>query len=52
MGIDRTYRRECHRRIGRVLVHLGWLLVLPFALCNLAYWTRRIESPSSPAALE
>ena len=38
--------------IGRVLVHLGWLLVLPFALCNLAYWTRRIESPSSPAALE
>jgi hypothetical protein len=38
--------------IGRVLVHLGWLLVLPFALCNLAYWTRRIKSPSSPAALE
>ncbi len=53
MGIDRTYRRECHRRDQVAsYVHLGWLLVLPFALCNLAYCTRRIESPSSPAALQ
>lgn len=27
--------------VSRALVHLGWLLVLPFGLCNLAYWARR-----------
>ncbi|MFB6609124.1 hypothetical protein ACFCVO_02280 [Agromyces sp. NPDC056379] len=27
--------------IGRAIVHLSWLFVLPFGLTNLAYWTRR-----------
>lgn len=29
-------------RVNAVMVQIGWLLTLPFALCNVAYWTRRI----------
>jgi len=29
---------------GRAIVHVGWFLLLPYALANLAYWTRRIGS--------
>ncbi|BDZ66282.1 hypothetical protein [Agromyces mangrovi Wang et al. 2018] len=28
--------------VARVFVHVGWLFVLPFGLCNLAYWMRPI----------
>ncbi len=27
--------------VGRAIVHVSWLFVLPFGLCNLAYWARR-----------
>jgi hypothetical protein len=29
--------------LGQFLVHIGWLLILPFGLCNVAYWTQRIR---------
>ena len=29
--------------VGRAVVHIGWFLLLPYALANLAYWTRRIR---------
>jgi hypothetical protein len=32
--------------IGQFLVHIGWLLILPFGLCNVAYWTQRIRPQS------
>ncbi len=28
--------------ISQLFVQLAWLLILPFGLCNSAYWTRRI----------
>ena len=29
--------------VGRAFVHVGWFLLLPYALVNLAYWTREIR---------
>ncbi|MEY2848285.1 MAG: hypothetical protein RI885_950, partial [Actinomycetota bacterium] len=34
--------------IGQLFVHIGWFLVLPFGLANLAYWTRRIPEQTDP----
>jgi hypothetical protein len=33
--------------IGQLVVHIGWLLLLPFGLCNVAYWMRRVEHQTS-----
>lgn len=35
--------------IGRAFVHIGWFLLLPYALANLAYWTRRIKPQDNAA---
>lgn len=35
--------------IGRAIVHVGWFLLLPFALANLAFWTRTIDKRPSPS---
>ncbi|MGO1544465.1 MAG: hypothetical protein ACTHXA_09010 [Gulosibacter sp.] len=32
--------------VTSVVVQIGWLLTLPFSLCNAAYWTRRIVRKS------
>lgn len=32
--------------IGQFFVQVAWLLILPFGLCNTAYWTRRIPDQS------
>ncbi|WP_210480117.1 hypothetical protein [Naasia sp. SYSU D00948] len=36
--------------LGQLAVHIGWLFVLPFGLCNVAYWTRRMEPQPNPNA--
>lgn len=37
--------------ISRALVQIGWLLLLPYALANLAYWTRPIDPQKSAGKL-
>ncbi len=34
--------------VGQLFVHIGWFLVLPFGLANLAYWTRSIPEQKDP----
>lgn len=38
--------------IGQAFVHIGWLFILPFGLCNTAYWMRPIPSQLDDAKRE